>query len=1209
VRPSRGRRLVGRVTLLLGNVSQLITATAEPDGWWLRVAGDVGCDLTRRAGWPKSVLETQEGRTAATQAELLLDLELADSEQGALVVRWQRFADLLREDVQLPFRWTTWSPLMLGIDRVSELGRPDFRYKYSFRSGSRDAGVQRVGYFLRRTQTGQLHHLDEQTFALVEAMDRFNALPPSERTQQAAWLTFGEIKGCSAAVGASLDRHLAETDVIVPSQIALDIYVHPDDPESISFVPKVAGVSDDGFREAFFRNRGAQGLYSVDSQGGGRVRVVLTERQREVLERMTAVRRVRGAARAEAERDPGRFFEGLRDVIDIKYGPRVIGIGDYPFASVPSSPERGGGFFDDATSGDEQAGTGDASAGSGERSDRAMAIELPTPAEKGAAQSTSTNGAARGTARLVFQNREELRRARALMAEALARGEETVSINGTTVSVSEEAEAALGRPVSEDGASRGNARMFLLVYTNEEELRETDATAAERARQRPSRWPAAPMLPSSLRPDVSLKPHQLDALLWLQRCEYVADRRGVLLADDMGLGKTLQILTYLAWRIESGKLKTRPEQPLDAPPYRPVLIVAPLILVENETWIAEMRQFFCADGDIFHPVLVLHGGSIATVRTDGAQGAETVLGKPLLDAEKLMQHRVVITNYETVVNYQHSLAQLKDDQSIWSAVVTDEAQKYKSLDTQIALALKAIAADMHIAGTGTPVENRLLDLWNIIDTIQPALLGTASEFTKRYERRVAAGHDAPEATAALDELRRALLYGEQHAFLVRRTKQDAKLGLPPKTPRRIDCVMSDAERDLHLELLRALKAESKRGRHLQVLHKLARLYQHPALLRDWTLSSTSELVAESSKLKAVLERLHEIRSRGEKAIIFARHHDAQQLLQQVLEKEFGTTVPIINGTTSRGKGFHASSSATQRSKNHRKATLDTFKSQPGFAAIILSPFVAGIGLTIVEANHVIHYGRWWNPAVENQATDRAYRIGQTREVFVHLPILRDPTGVIASTFDEKLDALIARKTHLAENFLLPTTSEDANAAELGASILEEAEALGRNDMSPFTLGALDALTPNEFEAAVAALYRAEGYDAFLTSQGGDGGADVLAVRPNGDGLIIQVKHSVSRAPVDERALNDLVAALDVYGNRLRARWRGILISNGPMTAGTVREAMRAGVEILSGEQLVQRLVASGIGYGATAIASAERCASFEEGIHRARAALARGFAA
>ena len=171
----------------------------------------------------------------------------------------------------------------------------------------------------------------------------------------------------------------------------------------------------------------------------------------------------------------------------------------------------------------------------------------------------------------------------------------------------------------------------------------------------------------------------------------------------------------------------------------------------------------------------------------------------------------------------------------------------------------------------------------------------------------------------------------------------------------------------------------------------------------------------------------------EKVIIFARHRAMQGILAKVLEKEFHIPVRIINGETKmRGGSLKAGGIKT------RNAILNDFRAKPGFNLLILSPFVAGIGLTIVEANHVVHYGRWWNPAVESQATDRAYRIGQTKEVNVYLPILRDPSGRIPVSFDERLDLLMQSKQRLAEDFLRPLTAEDEMGAELFTGLRAEA---------------------------------------------------------------------------------------------------------------------------------------------------------------------------
>jgi len=195
-------------------------------------------------------------------------------------------------------------------------------------------------------------------------------------------------------------------------------------------------------------------------------------------------------------------------------------------------------------------------------------------------------------------------------------------------------------------------------------------------------------------------------------------------------------------------------------------------------------------------------------------------------------------------------------------------------------------------------------------------------------------------------------------------------------------------------------------------------------------SSVEILKTSSSKLRKVLEVLRDIQAKGEKTIVFARHKDVQRMLARVFTAEFGKPVRVINGDTPRATSLRKAGMET------RKRSLEEFAKTEGFQVIVLSPFVAGVGLTIVEANHVIHYGRWWNPAVEAQATDRVYRIGQPREVHVYLPILEAPTSQLSKTFDQLLDNLIERKKKLAEgilnkdNFLMPQEQEEQAALEV-----------------------------------------------------------------------------------------------------------------------------------------------------------------------------------
>jgi SNF2 family DNA or RNA helicase len=568
-------------------------------------------------------------------------------------------------------------------------------------------------------------------------------------------------------------------------------------------------------------------------------------------------------------------------------------------------------------------------------------------------------------------------------------------------------------------------RRFLLIETNEEAVRPESIANAERAAAAPP--VSAFERPTALANGITLLHHQIEGVRWLQTCCRVPDRRGVLLADDMGLGKTLQVLSFLAWAIESGRF---PDVAAARPPYRPILLVVPLILLENGTWESEMERFFEGSGSIFMPVLNLHGERLRWLRADlDPPGRETEIGRPILDLDRIQRYRVVITNYETITNYQHSFAYLHRGKPLWSAIVTDEAQEYKTPNTKISHAIKALKADFGIASTGTPVENRLLDLWNLFDALQPGLLRSAQEFRKHYEDPIVASR----SDGHLENLKRTLLFQQPHAFLLRRDKSHIG-SLPPKTVIKVGCDMSVEEVALHKELIRCMRSREGRSRHLAVLQDFSRLYQHPFLLKsDAEEASASELVAGSSKLRAVFDVLHQVRAKQEKAIIFTRIRAMQSILAKTLQAEFGIPIRIINGLTQR-----ATVSTSLRPASSRKAILEEFRARHGFNVLILSPHVAGVGLTLTEANHVIHYGRWWNPAVESQATDRVYRIGQAKEVYVCLPILTDSSGTLPTTFDERIDALMENKYRMAEDFLKPLDTED----ELGENLYGELESEG-----------------------------------------------------------------------------------------------------------------------------------------------------------------------
>ena len=603
-----------------------ISVLADANGLRLN-AQNPTVEIRKRETWPQEATAAPGGWRTAIEIEQLLELGLALSDGRDVTVPFANFDAVEEVEIGITANWTPGCPYILRIDRHSDLGLPDFVYKYEFMTSARPVYLERLGYYVREFGEKQVFKLDKQAYALVEAMDRFNALSPTSKTQQESWLTFARVKGCADEVGAQLDRTLQSNTVIVPSSIALDIY--EDEAGAITFLPRCAEVKTEDFRNVFERNNDAQGLYSIDGPGIHKVRVVLTDRQREVLRRMKRVRRLTGPQKSSLRDNPAQVFDGIIDSVELPYGDRVIGIGYFPFTPTPKPTPPDGGMAplwkDAVFEGPDHSGpdladraTPDHDAVSGDQPESTPPV--PTAAGSGA---DAVSGDAIQTAG---------------------------AIHGIPGDTSVDAE---------------RKRKFLLIETNEESVRPESIAGAERAA-------AATELcrrferPKALSENVVLQQHQVEGLSWLQTCMQVPDRRGVLLADDMGLGKTLQVLSFLAWAIESGHL---PDVAADTPPYRPILLIVPLILLENRTWESEMERFFEGQGSIFMPVLNLHGEKLRWLRADAdSPGRETEIGRPVLDLDRLQKHRVVITNYETITNYQHSFAYVWRGKSLWSAI-------------------------------------------------------------------------------------------------------------------------------------------------------------------------------------------------------------------------------------------------------------------------------------------------------------------------------------------------------------------------------------------------------------------------------------------------------------------------------------------------------------------------------------------------------------
>lgn len=1099
-----------------------VVLTAENDGVWLR---------GKNTSFDKP--QTRLGRLLPILIPQLVELDIATIEDNAVRIPHINFVDLEDYDIDAFNNVAPWSPFVVELETAGSLGASDLRYRVRFYWGRDQIHFERTGCFVKHAN--KIFRLDKQTFTLIEAIEKFNSLPSDEKTRPGnALLTFAEIKGISEDIGAGIDRFIYAQKVIVPSKIGLDIV--PDSEGRITFVPQMDNVPSEGIIQAFLASDDVDDVYSVDSPDGGRVRVLLNESQKEVLRRMQKVRHLGGLNKAKVLSNPYKIFDGVADSIDINlqdFGPRVKGIGDFPFVSQPFVSYGDTGIFDDP-----------------DDTTRHEKCKLDV-----GVKCRYLNGTVED---VIFSSREELLKFRNDLKVSKQTGIGTVDLKGKTIIIDddfvrdiEEIIERISKP-KKDKNEKTATHHYLLIYTNENELEYNEdkecLTIGEDIF----------CIPSCLSDAIALKPHQLTGLKWLQ-LNYLMNRRGCLLADEMGLGKTLQILAFLAWLIDRGDISPANADKEKAP-WNPILVVAPIMLLENETWVNDMKTFFKGKGSIFQPFITLHGSELKKFRKPDITGREIEIERSVLDLDKLRQYRVIFTNYETITNYQYSFAMMKDS---WSVVITDEAQEYKTPNTKISHALKSLSPKFRIACTGTPVETRLIDIWNIFDFLQPGRLGSASEFSKQYERPILNGTGI-HLTETLGQLRDKLYFGQQKAFVLRRDKAQLN-DLPEKHEHKIFCDLSPEQCERHLDFVGRARAGGEGNHPFAMIHQLMKLYQHPDLLPEFMgldLGHVDEACKKAPKLEKVMGILSDIRSKDEKVLIFTRSLDMQQILATVISAKFRINVDIINGGTSR-KG------ATRSSNTTRKNIIHRFQNSNGFNILILSPDVAGIGLTLIEANHVIHYGRWWNPAKESQANDRVYRIGQTMDVHIYYPIAHDPNNAFKS-FDEKLDALLQRRKELAADFLAPMPDESELQKELLEDIIGDKKETG--PAQPLTKDEIRLLPWDRFESLIALIEEKRNKKSVLTPRSGDYGIDVISISGK-QAFLIQCKHTNWDAVLDNDVIAETINGFDNY----RGRWlreiasrislKPSLVTNGKLTKNAIAQAKSYDIQIISGNEL------------------------------------------
>lgn len=591
--------------------------------------------------------------------------------------------------------------------------------------------------------------------------------------------------------------------------------------------------------------------------------------------------------------------------------------------------------------------------------------------------------------------------------------------------------------------------------------------------------PQAPEFPQRLRPECSLLPHQAEGLAWMQhlyKLQAEHQVRGAVLADDMGLGKTFQLLSLMAWLVEHD------------PGIAPMLVVAPVSLLEN--WKEEADKFLLP-GTL--PILTAYGDALAPLRVprdavDARLRTEDGLVR-FLKPKWVGSAKVVLTTYETLRDLEFSFAAER-----WSLMVCDEAQRIKNPAAMVTRAAKKQNVGFKIACTGTPVENTLADLWCLFDFVQPGLLGALNDFGQRYRKPIEAKDD--EERARVEELRVRI-----SPQILRRTKAEVAKDLPQKII--VDACrklpLSTTQRNLYAKAVEDFKKRNDPSfrspfkNHLGLLQYLRLVCTDPRRhgLTVFKPEPLDQYRGKAPKLDWLLDQLATIKTKGEKVIVFCEFRNIQRLLQHYIESVFSFRPDIINGDTS------ASSSHTAS----RQKRIRAFQEKPGFGVIILSPVAVGFGVNIQAANHIVHYTRTWNPAKEDQATDRAYRIGQKKDVYVYYPVV---FAEDFHTFDVKLDQLLTKKRELASDMLNGSGDLTPGDFNVGDVVPEgDVDAIDER----VTLEMALRMEWRHFEGLTAALWNKRGFDfCYCTPGTNDNGVDVVAIS-GGAGQLIQTKTS------------------------------------------------------------------------------------------------------
>lgn len=1027
-------------------------------------------------------------------------------------------------------------PYNFRITTTGNVADKNFNYNLELLKPNGDPFInpQIVGSYVKINDELE-YLLNTQQLSIVKEVQTFNdgeVLPEDlKERQQYNFLSLATIKSNGQSIEADMDGTINKTNVVVPEK--LSILPHLDGDESLSLKPVLLDKNGDvidtnqEFNERYNRSINAKATYPSRS---GNYYVIKPEVQKGLQEIKDLPKKISEKSRdgkkkkdviKEFLQNPADFLPSSAfEFADLEqYSDRVIEIGEYKYKSEASGanrstswlPEEGKAFIDN---------------------EKEKAVEI-----------TTEN---------VISIDEKI-------DEALGLGQDKIEFDGKTIpltykfinevktfkdnldklydgssnhEVPEEADTPDANNFVETG-TKGNELVIetqkddknkILIIKNNFEGQDYKGDSVNEG--------PTYDFNSCLNANIELLSHQVDGVKWLFKS--LKEHKGALLADDMGLGKTLQTLCFAATC-----RKYLPDKFTAS-----VLVVAPVALLDN--WQEEFKKFI--KPDIFKGV----------VKVDSSSIHEYYDGK-IINLDRIKEGYLVLTTYETLRRYQMIFGVVD-----WGIMVLDEAQKIKNPTALVTFAAKAMKYKFGLCITGTPIENTWVDLWSILDFASPGnVLGSLRDFKKNY---ISALKKCADDKAEIERLGEKL-HGQIKDIFLRRLKKElssaGKLeSMPKKTVRKDLCIMPDVQRRAYEQVIGLAMVpdeELSNARALQIIAKLRdiSLYPNISTIDERKLNDIpiGRIINSSGRLKGAFTELVNIQAKKEKALVFLESKKMQRILKNILEKCFAIKIPTpING---------------DMSGMNRQRIVDEFNAKEGFGILILSPIAAGVGLNIATANHVIHLSRPWNPAKEDQATDRAYRIGQKKDVDVYIPITYHQEFGELGSFDQKLDLLLDYKRDLSEKALFPVSDSKDDGVKIFKEILGSNKTVPLTNEAYYDIEAVDEVKGVVFEEIIAELYAYMGYYAEKTPDSNDNGADIVVTGYDGkENYLVQCKTTSTGHKMGKEGIQEIYSALNYYEKKEGKKFKPVVITNAvDFTSGAKELAVDNGVQLIVREEL------------------------------------------